>query len=416
MRAWPAPDLPALPGHGLPVSLHDTSSGAARVAAAGETAGLYVCGITPYDATHMGHAATYLAFDLLVRSWRDAGKRVRYVQNVTDIDDPLLERADATGQDWRELADRETALFGEDMTALRVIPPDVYLGAVETIPWVVEGVEKLLAEGAAYRVEGGSDDPDGDVYFDVTSDSRFGSVSHYDEATMLDLFAERGGDPGRAGKKHPLDPLLWRVAREGEPSWDGGSLGAGRPGWHIECVAIALRELNAPFDVQGGGSDLIFPHHEMGSSHAHVLTRVWPYARTYVHAGMVGLDGEKMSKSKGNLVLVSKLRADGVDPMAIRLAVLAHHYRCDWSWTKHGLQEAIERLARWRDAVSRPTGPDATALLNQIRHHLADDLDAPSALGAVDQWVDLQRTSGGENPDAPALVTRAVDALLGVRL
>ena len=209
------------------------------------------------------------------------------------------------------------------------------------------------------------------------------------------LSAERGGDPDRPGKKNPLDPMLWMAAREGEPSWDGGSLGRGRPGWHIECVAIALDHLGMGFDVQGGGSDLAFPHHEMGASHAQVLTGEFPIAKAYVHAGMVALDGEKMSKSKGNLVFVSQLRRDGVDPAAIRLALLAHHYRADWEWTDaRPRRDAVARLGRWRAAVSRPDGPPAEALVEEIREALADDLDAPAALAAVDRWAALQADAG----------------------
>ncbi len=415
MIAWPAPEVPRLPGRGLPVRLHDTATGELRATSPGPVAGLYVCGITPYDATHMGHAATYLAFDLLQRAWVDAGHEVRYVQNVTDVDDPLLERATATGIDWRDLAARESALYGEDMAALAVLPPQVYLGATETIGLVVDAVTALLDAGAAYRVRGDGQ-PDGDVYFDVTSDTLFGGVANLGADRMRALFTERGGDPDRAGKRNPLDALMWRVERPGEPSWDGGALGAGRPGWHIECVAIAREHLPRPFDVQGGGSDLAFPHHEMGASHAHVLEGAAPYARTYAHAGMVGLDGEKMSKSKGNLVLVSRLRADGVDPMAIRLALLAHHYRDDWSWTAQGLADAEQRLHRWRDAVSRNGGPDAAAALSGVRERLADDLDAPGALDAVDRWAHEQATSGGDVEGAPGVVSRAVSALLGVRL
>ena len=416
MISWPPPEVPRLPGESMPVRLHDTASGELRLAAAGRSAGVYVCGITPYDATHLGHAATYIAFDLLVRAWRDAGHDVTHVQNVTDVDDPLLERATATGVDWRELAAGQATLFGEDMTALGVVPPDVYLGAVETIPLVVDAVTALLGPGAAYRVAGSDGEPDGDVYFDVTSDPAFGGVANLDADAMTALFAERGGDPTRPGKRNPLDALLWRVARDGEPSWDGGDLGSGRPGWHIECVAIADQYLPQPFDVQGGGSDLAFPHHEMGASHAHVLHGRTPYARSYVHAGMVGLDGEKMSKSKGNLVLVSKLRADGVDPIAIRLAVLAHHYRDDWSWTAGGLVLAQERLVRWRDAMSREGGPDATATLAAVRAAVSDDLDAPAALAAVDRWCDEQFADGGDDLGAPGVVSRAASALLGVRL
>jgi L-cysteine:1D-myo-inositol 2-amino-2-deoxy-alpha-D-glucopyranoside ligase len=375
----------------------------------GPVARIYVCGITPYDATHLGHAATYNAFDLVQRVWLDTGHQVEYVQNVTDVDDPLLERAADTGEDWRALAERETDLFRQDMTALRLLPPAHYIGAVEAIPGIVPLIERLRDLGAAYEI-------DGDIYFSVHSDPDFGKVSRLDAAAMRVLSAERGGDPERAGKKDPVDPMLWRTAREGEPSWDGGSLGPGRPGWHIECVAIALDHLGMGFDVQGGGSDLAFPHHEMGASHAQVLTGQYPYAKAYVHAGMVGLDGEKMSKSRGNLVFVSALREQGVDPAAIRLALLAHHYRSDWEWTQGVLDEAVERLARWRAAVSRPDGPPADGVLAAVRAALADDLDAPRALAAVDEWAALQAASGGTDTGAPGLVSRTVDALLGVAL
>jgi L-cysteine:1D-myo-inositol 2-amino-2-deoxy-alpha-D-glucopyranoside ligase len=407
------------------VRILDTGRGDLVQAASGGTARLYVCGITPYDATHMGHAATYLAFDLLLRAWRDAGLPTRYVQNVTDVDDPLLERAAATGVDWRDLARQQTELFATDMAALRVLPPDVYEGATEAIPRIVRIVTELLDQGYAYRVPGDGSEPDGDVYFSVHADPDFGAVSHLDEAGMLELFAERGGDPDRAGKKHPLDALLWRVERPGEPEWDGGPLGRGRPGWHIECTAIALEHLGAGFDVQGGGSDLVFPHHEMSAAHAH-LAGARPFAQRYAHAGMVGLDGHKMSKSRGNLVLVSKLREDGTDPAAIRLALLAHHYRSDWEWTEDGLTQAVARLARWREATALPAGPDAVPLLAQVRERLADDLDAPGALAAVDAWThqalsattapDVDSAAPEFDPAAPRLVRDVVDALLGVTL
>ncbi|MDP9392878.1 MAG: cysteine--1-D-myo-inosityl 2-amino-2-deoxy-alpha-D-glucopyranoside ligase [Actinomycetota bacterium] len=408
MHAWPAPQVPQLPGRGGQLRLHDTSTGTVRPTEPGPVAGLYVCGITPYDATHMGHAATYVAFDLVQRAWLDAGHEVHYVQNVTDVDDPLLERADATGEDWVTLAERETALFRDDMTALGLLPPRHYVGAVEAIPGIAEAVQELVARGATYVL-------DGDVYFSVASDPSFGAVSRLDHDEMVRLFAERGGDPGRPGKKDPLDCLLWQAQRPGEPAWDS-PLGRGRPGWHIECTAIALAHLGMSFDVQGGGSDLAFPHHEMGASHAHVLTGRTPYAEVYAHAGMVGLHGEKMSKSKGNLVFVSALRREGLDPMAIRLALLEHHYRSDWEWTSAGPARAIARLGRWQDAVSRPAGPAPDGVLAELRACLTSDLDAPGALAAVDRWVDTQLASGGDDEGAPGVVSRAVNALLGVRL
>ena len=409
MYAWPASEVPALPGRGRDLSVHDTATGGLVTLEPGSVARLYVCGITPYDATHIGHAATYTAFDLVQRIWLDTQRQVQYVQNVTDVDDPLLERAERDGIEWSRLAERETALFREDMTALRMLPPQHYVGAVEAIPSIVPLVERMLASGAAYEL-------DQDVYFSVAADPHFGAVSGLDQAAMLPLCAERGGDPERPGKKNPLDPLLWRAARPGEPQWDGGSLGPGRPGWHIECVAIALDHLGMGFDVQGGGSDLVFPHHEMGASHAQALTGEYPFARAYVHTGMVGLDGEKMSKSKGNLVFVSELRRAGADPAAIRLALLAHHYRSDWEWTAGELATATERLDRWRSAVARPDGPPATALLEEVREALARDLDAPAALAAVDRWVARQHEQGGTDPGAPGVVSRTVDALLGVAL
>jgi L-cysteine:1D-myo-inositol 2-amino-2-deoxy-alpha-D-glucopyranoside ligase len=407
---WPAPAVPSLPGKGLPVLLHDTSTGRLVESTAGTDPGMYVCGITPYDATHLGHAATYVAFDLLHRAWLDAGLGVRHVQNVTDVDDPLLQRAAATGADWRALAARETARFADDMTALAVLPPTAYVGAVEAIPQTVDAVERLVGAGHAYRLDGG------DVYFDVTSDPKFGAVATLDEPSMLQLFAARGGDAARPGKRHRLDALLWRAARPDEPSWDGASLGPGRPGWHIECTVIALEHLGVPFDVQGGGSDLAFPHHEMSASHGHALTSSSPFARAYVHAGMVGLDGEKMSKSRGNLVFVSRLRADGVDPAVIRLVLLAHHYRSDWEYSPAELGRAGTRLDRWREALSRQNGPDATATLAALRERLAADLDAPGALAAVDDWADEQLERGGDVEGAPGVVGRSLDALLGVRL
>jgi L-cysteine:1D-myo-inositol 2-amino-2-deoxy-alpha-D-glucopyranoside ligase len=411
MDTWSAPDVPTLPGSGAPLRLYDTASSAVRPTAPGQTARMYVCGITPYDATHLGHAATYLTFDLANRVWRDAGHDVLYVQNVTDIDDPLLERAKRDHADWVVLAMSETALFREDMEALRVIPPAHYIGAVESIGEVVELVEKLLASGAAYRLDDGT----GDVYYDATATTRFGYESGYDEPTMLRFSAERGGDPDRAGKRNPLDALLWRGAREGEPSWPS-PMGAGRPGWHIECAAIALNRLGMTFDVQGGGSDLIFPHHEMSAAHAESVTGEWPFARHYVHAGMIGLDGEKMSKSKGNLVFVSRLRGDRVDPMAIRLGLLADHYRKDRSWTADVLAAAQARLARWREAAALTAGPDATPVLARVRERLSDDLDSPAALTAIDRWTDEALTRGGTDTGAPALVRDTVDALLGIRL
>ena len=375
------------------------------------TARMYVCGITPYDATHIGHANTYIAFDLLHRVWHDRGLEVNYVQNVTDIDDPLLERAADNGIDWAELAEQETQLFREDMAALNVLPPQHYVGAVESMPLIVDLIDQLRRRQAVYPVD---DSEFEDLYFAQASDSEFGSLAHLSEDEAIAIFAERGGDPDRLGKKAPLDCLVWRHARVGEPRWES-MLGAGRPGWHIECTAIALDRLGAGFDVQAGGSDLIFPHHEMCAAQGRVATDQ-PFAKAYVHSGMVGLNGEKMSKSKGNLVFVSALRASGVDPMAIRLALLAHHYREDWDWTDEMLGSAQLRLNRWREAVRLDAGLNADEVLVHVRAALANDLDAPTALAAVDAWAGASVAIDSDDVEAPALVARACEALLGVTL
>jgi L-cysteine:1D-myo-inositol 2-amino-2-deoxy-alpha-D-glucopyranoside ligase len=414
MQAWssrPVPSLPQSPA-APPLQAFDTAT--QQVVPIGPNTGsarMYVCGITPYDATHIGHANTYVAFDLVHRVWRDRGLEVNYVQNVTDIDDPLLERAADLGIDWAALAEEETQLYREDMAALNVLPPQHYVGAVESMPLIVDLIEQLRQRQAVYPV----DDSDfEDLYFAQASDAEFGSLSHLSEEEAVAIFAERGGDPDRAGKKAPLDCLVWRHARAGEPSWPS-VLGPGRPGWHIECTAIALDRLGVGFDVQAGGSDLIFPHHEMCAAQGRVATDQ-PFAQAYLHSGMVGLDGEKMSKSKGNLVFVSSLRASGVDPMAIRLALLAHHYHDDWDWTDELLISGQDRLDRWREAVRLDAGLNADEVLATMRAALAHDLDAPAALAAVDAWAGASVAIDSDDAEAPALVARACDALLGVAL
>ena len=404
MESWPAPRVPSIPGTPVPLRLHDSATRSVRTTEPDGTAGIYVCGITPYDATHLGHAATYLAFDLVQRVWLDNGIEVRYVQNVTDVDDPLLERARRDGIDWEDLAVRETQRFRDDMTALRVLPPEAYIGAVESVDDIAAAVAELLADGAAYRVD---DKQYPDVYFDITASGSFGYESGYDRPTMLRLSAERGGDPERPGKRDPLDPLLWRLERPDEPAWHS-SLGAGRPGWHVECAVIAGKRLAMPLTVQGGGSDLIYPHHECSAAHAEVLYGVKPFAEHYVHAGMLGLDGEKMSKSRGNLVFVSTLRADGVNPIALRLALLSDHYRTDRFWTADRLDTAQARLKRWRAAANR-FGFDTTEVVAALRSALSNDLDTPKAVRIIDRWAENSSLCGPP-------VAKAVDALLGIDL
>ncbi|UFS60379.1 cysteine--1-D-myo-inosityl 2-amino-2-deoxy-alpha-D-glucopyranoside ligase [Subtercola endophyticus] len=428
MHSWRSPDVPTLPGEGPVPRLFNQATGLVEPTSVGadDRAGLYVCGITPYDATHLGHASTYLAFDTLNRLWLDGGYTLNYAQNVTDIDDPLLERAAATGVDWRDLAASQTDLFRGDMEALRVIPPQNYIAVTEVIDEIAAAAAELLELGFAYRVPtpDALQPGDEDVYFDSGAADRatswyLGFESRYDRALMLDLFAQRGGDPDRPGKRDPLDPLLWRVARAGEPQW-AAPIGAGRPGWHLECTVIALQHLGTDFAVQGGGSDLIFPHHEFSAAHATALTGK-PFAGIHAHTGMVAYEGEKMSKSLGNLVLVSRLTAAGVDARLIRLALLAHHYRSDWEYTDDDLSRASARLAAWSalpvadvdsgapEAARVAADADSSALLERLRARLADDLDTPGALDELDAWFATADT-------VPPLVLEALDALLGIRL
>jgi L-cysteine:1D-myo-inositol 2-amino-2-deoxy-alpha-D-glucopyranoside ligase len=372
---------------------------------------MYVCGITPYDATHLGHAATYLTFDLINRYLLASGSEVRYVQNITDIDDPLLERANRDGIDWAQLAHQQIELFRSDMVNLRVIPPADYIGAVEAIPLVAAAIEQLSARDSIYPV-------DEDLYFKVHKDADFGTRSHLSQDEMLKIFSERGGDPARVGKKDPLDCLVWMSQRPNEPGWDS-PFGIGRPGWHIECTAIAIKYLqpdsneSSLIDIQGGGSDLIFPHHEMCAAQAQVLSGK-PLASTYVHAGMIGLDGEKMSKSKGNLVFVSKLLAAGTDPMAIRWALMKSHYRTDRMWTDDLLVEAETEIVALRSALRSEKVAATSDLIEQIVECLADDLDTSAVIAAINTWV-AQSQSEGDAGKAKELET-ALDSLLGIKL
>lgn len=413
MRAWPTPNLPVIPGEPISLRLHDVARDEVAPVEPADPARLYVCGVTPYDTTHMGHAATYVTFDLVNRALRDGGRAVTYVQNVTDVDDPLFERAARDGIDWRDLGQDQIALFLEDMTALGVVPPEHFMGVMESMPVIIDAVTALVDRGVTYEVV---EDGIRDTYLDLGAAGGLGELSHLSRETMLEFSAERGGDPQRAGKRDPLDPMLWRGEREGEPAWDAGVLGRGRPGWHIECTAIAMEHLGDHVDVQGGGTDLVFPHHEMSVVQAEALTGERPFAVHTTHQAMVAYDGEKMSKSKGNLVRVSTLRSEGVDPMAIRLVLLAHHYRGEWEWTDEDLATAQARLERWRAGLSTDGGPDATQAVAALRAAVADDLDTPTALAAVDVWVEESLGSGGDVRSAPGELARAIDALLGIRL
>lgn len=419
MQSWPTPHVDSVPGTPVPLHLYDSADEVvSKVDINGDTASMYVCGITPYDSTHLGHAATYLTFDLIYRQLLDNGYKVNYAQNITDVDDPLFERAERDGVDWRELGTSQINLFRSDMELLSVIPPQHFIGAMEAIDEITVMVQKLLDVDAAYTV----DDPEyPDVYASIEATDNFGYESNYSREQMETFFPERGGDPDRPGKRDPLDALIWRAHREGEPAWDS-PFGPGRPGWHIECSAIATNRLGSTFTIQGGGSDLKFPHHEFSAAHAEAALQVERMAQVYVHSGMIGLEGTKMSKSLGNLVFVHKLVEAGVDPSAIRLGVYAGHYRGDRDWSDDVLAAAQERLSHWRAAAKSPGQVESVqAVIQDVRAALADDLDTPRALETLDAWATevLRRDADSteeSTAEAAALIRTAINSLLGVRL
>ncbi|MDR0505005.1 MAG: cysteine--1-D-myo-inosityl 2-amino-2-deoxy-alpha-D-glucopyranoside ligase [Bifidobacteriaceae bacterium] len=420
MRTWPNVTVPELPGHSTLPQIWDSAHAQYQPSAQLGTnrATLYVCGITPYDSTHLGHLATYLAFDLLVRAWRDAGRDVVYAQCVTEVDDPLFERAQTTGVDWSVLAQQQLEQFRQDMTALRIIPPNHYRGVVEQIPAISQALLRLQKHWPVYQLPGNKA---ADSYLDITADQLFGSIAGLNLPTMVDLFKQNGGDPERPGKQHQLDPLLWRGKNPEEPWWDS-PLGPGRPGWHIECAVIAEQFLGLPFDVQGGGADLAFPHHEMSTSHLRGLSGLDLPVRHHMHVGMVCLDGQKMSKSLGNLVFVSDLLGQGVEPMALRLALLAEHYRSQRHWSKANLTAATARLAHWRWALARADQPTiasqdqpselAKQTLTKIRAAISHDLDSPTALQLLDQACQ----AGQLDAASAKLIRCTADSLLGITL
>jgi len=413
MRAWPDVYLPELPSRfRVPqLSLFNTAAQRVEVLPKKPLYRIYVCGITPYDATHLGHAATYLTFDLINRFLRATGAQVDFVQNITDIDDPLLERAHRDGVDWKVLAQSQVDLFKGDMTDLHVIPPKDYIGVVEAMSLVVDAVQKLKIANTTYEV--GSD-----IYYRVHSDSEFGERSHYSQEKMLEIFAERGGDPQKPGKEDPLDALVWLSQREGEPGWPS-PFGPGRPGWHIECCAIALHYLNPDssdeyaIDIQGGGSDLIFPHHEMSAAQSRSINNQ-RFARTYVHAGMIGLNGEKMSKSLGNLVFVSKLISSGVNPAAIRWALMGHSYSNDLMWTDALIERASIEIDRLQLNLSRMEVAPTDLVIQEILDALSNNLDTPRVLASIRTWMD--ETEAGASGGVAGELSRALDTLLGITL
>ena len=368
---------------------------------------IYVCGITPYDATHLGHAATYVAFDLIYRYQQLAGNRLDFVENITDIDDPLLVRAKRDSIDWKVLAENQIDLFLTDMTALRVIPPNNLVTVTSSMKIIEDFITLLDQRGFLYQIEN-------DHYFSVES---FLGEMPLSTDDAIKIFSERGGDPDRPGKKHPLDPVVWMAHQGDDPSWES-KFGLGRPGWHVECTAIAVHYLDSAnadpiIQIQGGGSDLIFPHHYMSEQ---IVRAAYGrgFANNYVHSAMIHLDGEKMSKSKGNLVFVSKLLNQGIDPMVIRWALLSGHYQQDRSWSDELLQKVTSEVSLLRSALAQSEVAETKELIQSIISDLANNLDTQAALNRLIAWAKSSQSSPKVNESG--LVSRAIDSLLGLAL
>jgi len=407
MNSWPKVYLPPIEGIEYPpLKLVDSNKGLVELDN-GSNFAIYVCGITPYDATHLGHAATYLAFDLINRYKILSGSTVNFVENITDIDDPLLERAKRDNQGWQDLASKQIDLFSSDMSALRVMPPDSFIKVTDSLALIEDFISRLDKAGYLYKL-------DSDYYFSV---GKFLDQIRIPIEQAIDIFAERGGDPKRAGKQHQLDPIIWIGNRDGEPGW-ASSYGFGRPGWHVECTAIACNYLdksgsNPIIDLQGGGSDLIFPHHFMS---AQIVKAAYgrDFAKYFVHAAMIGLAGEKMSKSKGNLVFVSKLLTQQVDPMVIRWALLSGHYQQDRQWSDNLLAVANDQVTAIRSALARSEVAQSEQLIKDLVSDISNNLDTPAALARLIKWA--KQSESNPTVNQSGLVSRTIDALLGLAL
>ena len=408
MNTWPVVTLPQISTKTVSLHLKDTFKGEVKLAPS-RFFSLYVCGITPYDATHLGHASTYLAYDLVNRFLTLGHSSVHYTQNITDVDDPLLERALRDDVNWKDLASSQIDLFIEDMSALRVLPPNDFVKVTDSMDLIIDFISRLRKNGQVYQI-------DNDLYFNVESALADLSIS---QSEAINVFAQRGGDPDRVGKKHPLDPLLWLGNKPGEPGWDS-PFGFGRPGWHVECTAIALEYLDREesdfvIDMQGGGDDLIFPHHFMSAALIKAITGR-NYSKYYVHTGMMGFQGEKMSKSKGNLVLVSHLIKDGVDPMVIRWGLMIDHYQTYREWSNDLLDRSVREVLMIRQALAKSEVYPVDNFIFQIIEALSENLDTPRCLSLILDWA----AQSEDRENAHLLVnesgemSRALDALLGL--
>ena len=408
MISWPQIHQPDIEVKLEPLILNDSKQGMVQVRNS-RFFSMYVCGITPYDATHLGHAATYIAFDLINRYLKLEHTSVHFVENITDIDDPLFERASRDSIDWKTLAQSQISLFTEDMCALKILPPDDFVRVTDSINLVIEFIKILKRKGYVYEISG-------DFYF---ASSVFLSDLPIPQAEAVEIFAQRGGDPTREGKAHPLDPILWLKNKDQEPGWES-PFGFGRPGWHVECTAIALdyldrNEEDYVIDLQGGGNDLLFPHHFMSAQLIKAATGR-DFAKFYIHTGLVGYEGEKMSKSKGNLEFVSRLIKQGVDPVVIRWALIRNHYQSYREWNVRLLQNSVSEVDLIRKALAKSEVCPVDELIEEIISALSNNLQTQVVTDLIIAWA--RNSLAGDDSTSfkndSGKLSRALDSLLGL--
>jgi L-cysteine:1D-myo-inositol 2-amino-2-deoxy-alpha-D-glucopyranoside ligase len=365
----------------------------------GKKVQIYVCGITPYDSAHLGHAFTYLTFDLVIRALNFIGRETNYVQNITDIDDPLFERARISGTNWQSIVDSQMDIYRTDMSALNILPPDHFVGVMENMELIISRIGETISKDLSYQI--GTE-----WYFKTDSENLSKLVASVPNSELVAMAKERGCDTDRQGKVNPLDPIIWKASKDDEPNWKQ-DFGTGRPGWHIQCISLANKYAELPLDIQGGGKDLIFPHHSM-SEEQNAALGFGELALNYCHVGMVSYQGSKMSKSKGNLVFVHQLIDEGISPMVIRLALMSHHWRSDWEYTK----DLIEESKEFYSELSKKFKGKFISQVDQdkVIEIMLNDLDAPEVLSFLKEVKPLSDSQNNVSIDL------LLEALLGLKL
>jgi L-cysteine:1D-myo-inositol 2-amino-2-deoxy-alpha-D-glucopyranoside ligase len=402
MKSWPSNSISQSSNDYLNESLRLFDTKSKKINPIGQVdkkIQIYVCGITPYDSAHLGHAFTYLTFDLVIRTLNFIGRKTNYVQNITDIDDPLFERARKTGTDWQTIVDSQLDIYRKDMAALNILPPDHFVGVMENMELIISQIGQTISNDLSYQI--GTE-----WYFKTDSEKLSKLVSSIPNDELLLIAKERGCDTDRPGKVNALDPIIWKASKDDEPYWEQ-DFGTGRPGWHIQCISLANKYAELPLDIQGGGKDLIFPHHSMSEEQNSALG-FGELALNYCHVGMVSYQGSKMSKSKGNLIFVHELIAEGISPMVIRLVLMQHHWRSDWEYKSGMIDHSKSLLAE----LSRKFRGKYISQNDQdnIIQIMLNDLDVPKVLSFLEEVKPLTESTNNVSIDL------LLEALLGLKL